>query len=152
MFAATSTSSVLPSKYKLAECVGKRRVELSIIRRPRWSLPSAESTSHPAPAPLFLNRSLFTNGMSPLLSYSPFVPRKALIWHTARQEGGQSARRRSGGGPLKHEKELKGRKRLRIIRSVRGREEERAGRHLLPPPRCVISPVFQSSSCFVFRQ
>lgn len=100
---ATSTSSVLPSKYKLAECVGKRCVELSIIRQPRWSLPSVESTSHPVPPPFFfiVNRSLFTNGMSPLLSYSSFVPRKALIWHTARQEGGtisEEEKRREAAG------------------------------------------------------
>ncbi len=53
----------IPSKYKLAECVGKWCVELSIPGQPRRSLQSACFTSHP----VCFYRSLFANGMNPLL-------------------------------------------------------------------------------------
>lgn len=53
----------IPSKYKLAECVSKWCVELSIPGPPRRSLQSACFTSHSE----CFYRSLFANGMNPLL-------------------------------------------------------------------------------------
>lgn len=64
---------------------------------------AAERRVYISPSPFFfiVNRSLFRNGMSPLLGYSSFVPQKALIWHTARQEGGtisEEEKRREAAG------------------------------------------------------
>lgn len=94
------------SKYKLAECVGKWCVELSILGPPGRSLQNACFTSHP----VCFYRSLFANEMNLLLCSCHLCHKKHLsgAQQDSRKKGNQRERegsKHSNAKEMKQEKE-----------------------------------------------